>query len=84
MLAALKSTTVDGPASKQLKTASAAKSATTSGAGKTALASSSGKKVKSIQDDPNATEVYKKLFNSHESAKRQQTAHWVTYNPQYF
>ena len=42
------------------------------------------KKVKSIQDDPNASEVFKSLFNSCPKAKNQQKAHWVTFNPQYF
>ena len=42
------------------------------------------KKPKTIQDDPQATEVFKSLFNTHKTAKQQQQAHWVTYNPQYF
>lgn len=42
------------------------------------------KKPKSIQKDPNASEAYKSLFSSHESAKRQAKAHWVTHNPLYF
>lgn len=42
------------------------------------------KKIKSIQDDPNASEVFKSLFTSSSKAKGQQKAHWVTYNPQYF
>jgi hypothetical protein len=42
------------------------------------------KKPKTIQDDPKASAVFKSLFNTHESAKKQQQAHWVTYNPQYF
>ena len=41
------------------------------------------KKLKSIQDDPKASSAYKSLFNSHETAKRQPKAHWVTYNPCY-
>jgi len=46
--------------------------------------SSTEKKPKTIQDDPQATEVFKSLFNTHKTAKQQQQAHWVTYNPQYF
>lgn len=42
------------------------------------------KKSKSIQDDPNASEVYKSLFNTSDKAKQQSKAHWVTFNPQYF
>lgn len=42
------------------------------------------KKPKSIQKDPNASETYKSLFSSHESAKKQPKAHWVTHNPLYF
>lgn len=44
----------------------------------------SNKKSKSIQDDPNASEVFKSLFTSSSKAKNQTKAHWVTYNPQYF
>lgn len=42
------------------------------------------KKVKTIQDDPTVSDVYKSLFNTHEKAQNQQKAHWVTFNPQYF
>ena len=35
----------------------------------------------SVAKDEQKTEVYKSLFTSHESAKKRQTAHWVTYNP---
>lgn len=46
------------------------------------------KKVKengamSVAKDPKASEVYKSLFTSHDSAKTQERAHWVTYNPFY-
>lgn len=44
------------------------------------------KKVKkdySIADDNNATEVFKSLFTSHDSDKKQDRAHWITYNPHY-
>lgn len=44
----------------------------------------SSKKAKSIQEDPNASEVYKSLFTTSSKAKNQQKAHWVTFNPQYF
>lgn len=44
------------------------------------------KKVKkdySIAQDPKATEVFKSLFTTHESDKKQERAHWITYNPHY-
>lgn len=37
----------------------------------------------SVAKDPKATDVYKSLFTSHESAHSQDRAHWVTYNPFY-
>ncbi|KAF4528474.1 hypothetical protein B566_EDAN015936 [Ephemera danica] len=37
----------------------------------------------SVANDPKATSVYKSLFTSHENAKSQTKAHWVTYNPFY-
>jgi len=61
--------------------ASAMESAASSKASKSVSAE---KKPKTIQDDPQATEVFKSLFNTHKTAKQQQQAHWVTYNPQYF
>lgn len=46
--------------------------------------SSSSKLSKySVSKDPNASEAYKSLFTSHQSAQNQQKAHWVTYNPFY-
>lgn len=44
------------------------------------------KKVKkdySIANDSDATEVFKSLFTSHDSDKKQDRAHWITYNPHY-
>ncbi|XP_046394864.1 replication termination factor 2 [Ischnura elegans] len=37
----------------------------------------------SVSKDPNASEVYKSLFTTHEKARQQTKAHWVTYNPFY-
>uniref|UniRef100_A0A1A9WZX0 Replication termination factor 2 n=1 Tax=Glossina brevipalpis TaxID=37001 RepID=A0A1A9WZX0_9MUSC len=37
----------------------------------------------SVAKDPKATDVYKSLFTTHSSAKDQERAHWVTYNPFY-
>ncbi|XP_046919404.2 replication termination factor 2 [Dermatophagoides farinae] len=37
----------------------------------------------SVNKDPNASEAYKSLFTSHESAKNRPKAHWVTFNPCY-
>lgn len=42
------------------------------------------KKNRSIADDPNASEAYKSLFTSHETAKNKPKSNWVTYNPLYF
>jgi len=47
-------------------------------------ASANVKKQKTIQEDPNTSEVYKSLFNTCEKAKNQTKGHWVTFNPQYF
>lgn len=38
----------------------------------------------SVQDDPNASAVFKSLFTTSEEAKNQPKGHWVTYNPLYF
>jgi uncharacterized protein with von Willebrand factor type A (vWA) domain len=46
--------------------------------------SKKSKKGQSIADDPNASEAYKSLFTSHESAKNKPKSNWVTYNPLYF
>ncbi|RNA40280.1 RTF2 -like protein [Brachionus plicatilis] len=45
--------------------------------------SEKSKKIKSIQDDPNTSDVYKSIFNTCDQAKNQQKAHWVTFNPLY-
>jgi len=37
----------------------------------------------SVAKDQKATSVYKSLFTSHDDAKNQTKAHWVTYNPFY-
>lgn len=41
------------------------------------------KSTYSVAKDPNASEVYKSLFTTHEKARKQTKAHWVTYNPFY-
>lgn len=41
------------------------------------------KKDYSVAKDPQASDVYKSLFTSHESEKQQTRAHWITYNPFY-
>jgi hypothetical protein len=63
-------------------TSSAAAAAAVSG--QAAASASNSKKFKSIQEDPNASDVYKSLFNTSEKAKNQTKAHWVTYNPLFF
>ncbi|KAG8201588.1 hypothetical protein JTE90_011254 [Oedothorax gibbosus] len=42
------------------------------------------KKSYSIAKDPSASSAYKSLFTSHETAKNQQKAHWVTHNPCFY
>lgn len=37
----------------------------------------------SVAQDPSASKVFKSIFTSHKSAKTQEKAHWVTYNPFY-
>lgn len=37
----------------------------------------------SVAKDPKASEVFKSIFTSHKSAKAQDRAHWITYNPFY-
>ncbi|XP_071536666.1 replication termination factor 2 [Panulirus ornatus] len=38
----------------------------------------------SVASDPKASEVYKSLFDTHKTAQKKQSAHWITCNPQYF
>ncbi|XP_023331347.1 protein RTF2 homolog [Eurytemora carolleeae] len=40
-------------------------------------------KPKSVQDDPNSSEVYKKLFSTHKSAQNLPKGNWVTFDPRY-
>lgn len=49
-----------------------------------ALLTDKAKKDYSVAKDPNATETYKSLFTSHETAKKKPAGNWVTYNPLYF
>ncbi|KAG5676190.1 hypothetical protein PVAND_006039 [Polypedilum vanderplanki] len=45
------------------------------------------KKVKkdySVATDEKATEVYKSIFTTHESEKKQERGHWITTNPYYY
>jgi len=77
------STSAETVATTKTSAPSAGVTASTSN-GKASRCSSDEKKAKTIQDDPQATEVFKSLFNTHKTAKQQQKAHWVTYNPQYF
>lgn len=37
----------------------------------------------SVAKDPNASDVYKSLFTTHDKAVNQTKGHWVTYNPFY-
>ena len=47
------------------------------------LLSDKSSKQYSVNKDSNASEVYKSLFTTHESAKNRPKAHWVTFNPCY-
>ncbi|MPC07541.1 replication termination factor 2-like [Portunus trituberculatus] len=38
----------------------------------------------SVASDPKASEAYKSLFDTHKTALKKPSAHWVTCNPQYF
>lgn len=40
-------------------------------------------KLKSLQDDPSKSEVYKKLFSSHKTAQNLPKGNWVTFDPRY-
>lgn len=40
-------------------------------------------KSKSVQNDPNASEVYKRLFSTHKTAQNQKKGNWVTFDPRY-
>ncbi|PSN36562.1 Protein RTF2 [Blattella germanica] len=37
----------------------------------------------SVANDPKASDVFKSLFTSHQKARQQDKAHWITYNPFY-
>ncbi len=41
------------------------------------------KVAKTIQDDPTKSEVYKRLFSTHETALNQPKGNWVTFDPRY-
>jgi hypothetical protein len=41
------------------------------------------KVVKTIQDDPTKSEVYKRLFSTHQTALNQPKGNWVTFDPRY-
>jgi len=42
-----------------------------------------GTSAYSVAQDPKASEVYKSLFTTHQTAQTQERAHWITYNPFY-
>jgi hypothetical protein len=41
------------------------------------------KVAKTIQDDPTKSEVYKRLFSTHQTALNQPKGNWVTFDPRY-
>lgn len=74
----------DEPAVKKMKAedVSAFKNQTKKTADSSKVKSSS-KLKKSVQDDPTASEVYKRLFSSHKSAINKPVGNWVTFDPRY-
>ena len=38
----------------------------------------------SVANNPNHSEVYKSIFDTHKSAKNKAKSHWVTCNPLYY
>lgn len=75
--------------SKELKTADKADSGSQVAASSNVKTSSmtvlqdKASKDYSVSKDPGASETYKSLFTTHESAKNRPKAHWVTFNPCY-
>jgi len=65
------------------KVAQKRKSAEAGAAGDSSGPNLPTKKPHTIQEDPNASKVYKSLFTTSDAAKNQPKAHWVTYNPLY-
>jgi len=65
-------------------TTSTASTSLTTKASSSAILTDKASKVYSVAKDPNASEVYKSLFTTHKTAKNQQKAHWVTFNPCYY
>merc|ERR1711973_308624 len=51
--------------------------------GSSGLNGSKSKTAKTLQSDPNKSEVYKSLFSSHKSAANKPKGHWVTFDPRY-
>ena len=43
----------------------------------------SKKSIKSVQNDPSKSEVYKSLFSTHKTALNKPKGNWVTFDPRY-
>lgn len=80
-------TTVDTqvPSTSKSSTANGSSTSTSSNVKASSLSVLQNKAAKdySVSKDPNASEAYKSLFTTHESAKNKVKAHWVTFNPCY-
>lgn len=50
---------------------------------KSSKAAEAEKKIKSVQNDPSKSEVYKSLFSSHHTALNKPKGNWVTFDPRY-
>lgn len=84
--------TSDDLRSNKLKAEQTSSSSSTSGTtssmttktSSSSLLTEKASKDYSVANDPNASEVYKSIFTTHKTAKNQQKAHWVTFNPCYY
>lgn len=72
--------------SKKIETASTSgsSSSTNTKASANSILTEKAKKDYSVSRDPQASETYKSIFTTHESAKNKPKAHWVTFNPMYY
>ncbi|XP_064624743.1 replication termination factor 2-like [Lineus longissimus] len=73
----MKSVGTNGTASKLAKGSKLA-------SGASVVRNSGNSKFKTVQEDPSKSKAYKSLFTSHEKARNQTKAHWVTYNPCFY
>jgi hypothetical protein len=72
-----------GGGGEKSASSSAPSSSSSSSRGRDKLAKANLPEHKSIQDDPNRSEVFKALFDTHKSAQNKPKNHWVTFDPRY-